>query len=131
MVAAVADYRVMEFTDEKMSKQGQEGLTLELVQNPDILAGLVQGRRPGQTIVGFAAESATGNELLEKGRAKRRRKGVDLLAVNEIGWHRGFETPDNELLILDADDDVVARAQGSKRDVASALWDAVLTARGG
>ncbi|MDO5737307.1 MAG: bifunctional phosphopantothenoylcysteine decarboxylase/phosphopantothenate--cysteine ligase CoaBC [Propionibacteriaceae bacterium] len=129
MVAAVADYRVLKIADDKMSKQGQEGLTLDLIQNPDILAALVRERRPGRTIVGFAAESATGDELIEKGRAKRRRKGVDLLAVNEIGWDKGFETPDNELLILNASDDVVARVQGSKRDVANALWDAVVAVR--
>ncbi len=130
MVAAVADYRVAEASDEKLSKQGGEGLTLELVQNPDILAGLVRNRSPGQTIVGFAAETAhTDDELIAKGRAKRRRKGVDLLAVNAVGWKKGFESTDNELLILDADDDVVAQVRGSKRAVAGALWDAVLTAR--
>ncbi len=131
MVAAVADYRVLEASDEKLSKRGQEGLTLELVQNPDILAGLMQDRRPGQTIVGFAAETAdTVDELVAKGRAKRRRKGVDLLAVNEVGWVKGFESADNALLILDDHDDVVAQAQGSKRDVADAVWDAVLAVRG-
>ncbi len=131
MVAAVADYRALGISEEKLSKQGQEGLTLELVQNPDILASLVRNRNPEQTIVGFAAETATTDEeLIEKGRAKRRRKGVDLLAVNEIGWAKGFEAADNELMVLDARDDVVALAQGSKRDVAGALWDAVLTVRG-
>ena len=129
MVAAVADYRAREMADQKLSKQGSEGLTLELVQNPDIVAALVHDRRPGQTIVGFAAESANGDELIARGRAKRRRKGVDLLAVNEVGWARGFEAADNELLFLDAHDDVVARAKGSKRDVAGALWDAVLAVR--
>ncbi|MEO7587283.1 MAG: bifunctional phosphopantothenoylcysteine decarboxylase/phosphopantothenate--cysteine ligase CoaBC [Arachnia sp.] len=129
MVAAVADYRARETADQKLSKRGREGLTLELVQNPDIVAELVHDRRAGQTIVGFAAESATGDELIARGRAKRRRKGVDLLAVNEIGWARGFEAADNELLFLDARDDVVARAKGSKRDVAGALWDAVLAVR--
>lgn len=131
MVAAVADYRALGISDEKLSKQGQEGLTLELVQNPDILASLVRDARPGQTIVGFAAETAhSDDELIEKGRAKRRRKGVDLLAVNEIGWNKGFETADNHLLILDARDDVVKQAQGSKREVAGVLWDAVLRVRG-
>ncbi|MGO1385076.1 MAG: bifunctional phosphopantothenoylcysteine decarboxylase/phosphopantothenate--cysteine ligase CoaBC, partial [Arachnia sp.] len=130
MVAAVADYRVAETSDKKLSKREQEGLTLELVQNPDILAGLVRDAHPGQTIVGFAAETASdAGELMEKGRVKRRRKGVDLLAVNEIGWNKGFEESDNELLILDAHDEVVARTRGSKRDVAGTLWDAVVSVR--
>ena len=130
MVAAVADYRVAEASDTKLSKKGDEGMTLHLVQNPDILAGLVADRAPGQTVVGFAAETApTEEELLEKGRSKRRRKGVDLLAVNEVGWSKGFESGENLLVFLDAHDAVAARAQGSKREVAEALWDAVLAVR--
>ncbi|GAB3820358.1 bifunctional phosphopantothenoylcysteine decarboxylase/phosphopantothenate--cysteine ligase CoaBC [Tessaracoccus terricola] len=131
MAAAVADYRVAGASDTKLSKKGDEGLTLELVQNPDILAGLVADRVPGQTVVGFAAETApTEDELLEKGRAKRRRKGVDLLAVNEVGWDKGFESGENLLVFLDASDAEIARSQGSKRQVADALWDAVLAVRG-
>ncbi|TRY19740.1 bifunctional phosphopantothenoylcysteine decarboxylase/phosphopantothenate--cysteine ligase CoaBC [Tessaracoccus rhinocerotis] len=131
MAAAVADYRVAGTSDTKLSKKGDEGLSLDLVQNPDILAGLVEDRVPGQTIVGFAAETApTEEELLSKGRAKRRRKGVDLLAVNEVGWDKGFESGENLLVFLDARDEEIARSHGSKRRVADALWDAVLTIRG-
>lgn len=130
MVAAVADFRPAELSHEKVSKRGDAGWTLDLVQNPDILAGLVAERRDGQTIVGFAAETVTDEaELLEKGRAKRRRKGCDLLAANAVGWERGFESADNTLLVIDARDDVVARATGTKFDVAQTLWDAVLQVR--
>ena len=69
-------------------------------------------RSDGQTIVGFAAETATdADELRERGRRKRRRKGVDLLAVNEVGWSKGFETADNALVLIDARDEVVVDAQ--------------------
>lgn len=130
MVAAVADYRPASRAEGKLSKTGDEGLTLELVQNPDILAGLVKARRDGQTMVGFAAETAAGEEeLLDKGRRKRQRKGVDLLAVNEVGWDKGFESGENSLTVLDARDEIVARATGSKLDVAHALWDAVVAIR--
>ncbi|MDF2556073.1 MAG: coaBC, partial [Microbacterium sp.] len=96
MAAAVADYRVAEVSERKLAKESRDGtLTLELVENPDIVAGLVAGRRPGQTIVGFAAETATGEELRERAARKRERKGVDLLAVNEVGWDRGFEVAEN------------------------------------
>jgi phosphopantothenoylcysteine decarboxylase/phosphopantothenate--cysteine ligase len=126
MVAAVADFRVAEVSAEKLRKEDGDGTaTLSLVQNPDILAGLVQARRPGQRIVGFAAETAaTDDELLDRGRRKLARKGADLIAVNRVDWDRGFETPDNAAVILSADG-VLARAEGSKRDVADALWDAV------
>ncbi|WP_159501316.1 bifunctional phosphopantothenoylcysteine decarboxylase/phosphopantothenate--cysteine ligase CoaBC [Microbacterium sp. 18062] len=130
MAAAVADYRVDRVADRKLSKDGSDGtLTLTLVENPDILAGLAAERRPGQTIVGFAAETATGDELLERGHRKRARKGVDLLAVNEVGWQHGFEVEENSLLLLAADDDAPAPVRGTKRRVADALWDAVLLLR--
>jgi phosphopantothenoylcysteine decarboxylase/phosphopantothenate--cysteine ligase len=126
MAAAVADYRVAEVSERKLAKESRDGtLTLELVENPDIVAGLVTGRRPGQTIVGFAAETSTGEELRERAARKRERKGVDLLAVNEVGWDRGFEVAENTLLLLTADESTAVTASGSKREVADALWDAI------
>ncbi len=132
MAAAVADYRAADVADLKRSKEDASGphVSLELIENEDILASLVAARTDGQTIVGFAAETATdAAELRERGRRKRRRKGVDLLAVNEVGWSKGFETADNSVVIIDAQDEIVASPSGSKREVADALWDAVLVAR--
>jgi phosphopantothenoylcysteine decarboxylase / phosphopantothenate---cysteine ligase len=64
--------------------------------------------------------------VLEHGRAKARRKGADLLAVNAVGEGRGFGAVENTVTVLDADGDEVAHASGSKDDVAHALWDAVV-----
>jgi phosphopantothenoylcysteine decarboxylase/phosphopantothenate--cysteine ligase len=131
MAAAVADYRVAEASERKLAKEETGGeLTLQLVETHDILAALVRDRLPGQTIVGFAAETETdAAALLERARRKRRRKGVDLLAVNEVGWQKGFETADNTVTLLGADDAVIATVSGTKREVADALWDAVLAQR--
>jgi phosphopantothenoylcysteine decarboxylase/phosphopantothenate--cysteine ligase len=132
MAAAVADYRVADVSSVKLAKDAADGpgLTLELIENDDILAGLVGQRRDGQIIVGFAAETPTGAEtLLDRGRRKAARKGADLLAVNEVGWAQGFESEDNAVVVLTAAGDVVASSQGSKREVADALWDAVVTLR--
>ncbi|WP_431802801.1 bifunctional phosphopantothenoylcysteine decarboxylase/phosphopantothenate--cysteine ligase CoaBC [Microbacterium sp. bgisy203] len=131
MVAAVADYRVASPSAEKLRKE--DGIPrLDLVENPDILAGLVARRRAGQTIVGFAAETASSDEeLLERGRRKRARKGVDLLAVNAVGEGIGFESADNRVLLLGADDALVADVAGAKREVADAVWDAVVALRAG
>ena len=128
MAAAVADYRVAEASERKLAKEETGGeLTLRLVETDDILAALVRDRLPGQTIVGFAAETETdAAALLDRARRKRRRKGVDLLAVNEVGWQKGFETADNTVTLLGADDEVIATVSGTKREVADALWDAVL-----
>ena len=131
MSAAVADFRVAEVSQDKLTKEDGGIPSLSLVENADILKGLVERRRDGQTIVGFAAETGTGEELLERGRRKRRRKGADLLAVNEVGWTKGFEAADNHLIVLDRTDEVVADAAGSKRAVADALLDAVVSYRSG
>lgn len=133
MAAAVADYRVAEVSPLKRAKESApgDGITLDLIENADILAALVRGRRDGQTIVGFAAETpGEGETLLDRGRRKAARKGADLLAVNEVGWTKGFESGENALSIIAADGRLVASASGSKRDVAEALWDAVLSVRG-
>lgn len=131
MVAAVADYRVAEIADRKLSKEDGPLQSLPLTPNDDILAGLASARAEGQTVVGFAAETPSGAEdLLDRGRRKRRRKGVDLLVVNEVGWSSGFESADNRVVVIGADDEVVAEASGSKREVADAVWDAVLAVRG-
>ena len=129
MVAAVADYRVAEISREKLRKE--DGVPrLELVTTPDVLAGLVAARRPGQTIIGFAAETAADDEeLLARGRRKRARKGVDLLAVNRVDEDHGFEVADNRVLLLDASDQVVTDAAGTKREVADAIWEAVAEIR--
>jgi phosphopantothenoylcysteine decarboxylase/phosphopantothenate--cysteine ligase len=131
MAAAVADYSVATVSEHKLRKQDSpERLTLELVENRDIVAGLVAGRRPGQTIVAFAAETvASEDELIERARAKAARKGVDLLAANAVGWTRGFESSENALTVIGPGGDVVASAAGSKDDTAHALLDAVLATR--
>ena len=132
MAAAVADYRVAEVSPLKRSKESApaDGITLDLIENADILAGLVRHRRDGQTIVGFAAETpGEGETLLERGRRKAARKGADLLVVNEVGWAKGFESGDNAVTIIDAAGAVVGERRGSKRDVADALWDAVSATR--
>ena len=128
MAAAVADYRAAEVAELKRSKEERRGpaVTLELVENEDILAGLVaRGPTARPSSASPPRRRRMPRDLRERGRRKRRRKGVDLLAVNEVGWSKGFETADNALVVIDADDEVVASPRGSKREVADALWDAV------
>ena len=136
MAAAVADYRVLEIAERKLTKDrpGGESLTLELVQNPDILRGVVEARdadreRAGQTIVGFAAETVeSADELLARARAKRERKGVDLLVVNEVGWQQGFEASENAVVVIDRTGAVVAETAGAKGAVAATVIDQALRA---
>lgn len=129
MAAAVADFRPAAGSDHKIKKSADGSVApLELVQNPDVLAGLVADPpRPGQVVVGFAAETgdATG-DVLHHGREKARRKGADLLAVNAVGGGLGFGTDDNAVTVLDATGEVVAHVAGTKDAVADGLWDAVV-----
>ncbi|RXR24821.1 bifunctional phosphopantothenoylcysteine decarboxylase/phosphopantothenate--cysteine ligase CoaBC [Oerskovia turbata] len=132
MTAAVADFRPARTPSSKIKKvPGQGPAPIELVENPDILAELAREReRPGQVVVGFAAETGddTG-DVWHHGRAKARRKGADLLVINPVGHGKGFGTDTNEVVIVDAEGETVASAQGSKREVADAVWDTVLKVR--
>jgi phosphopantothenoylcysteine decarboxylase/phosphopantothenate--cysteine ligase len=127
MAAAVADYRPETVADAKIKKESQgDTLDLHLVKNPDILRELTSVRREGQIVVGFAAETEQDRDaLLELGRAKAARKGVDYLVVNRVGWTEGFATDRNTVIVLDAAGDIVGEADGSKASVADRILDLV------
>lgn len=122
MAAAVADFRPAEVGESKLKKSGDAGMRIELVQNPDVLAGLVASRRPGQFIVGFAAETGDATHSAhEYAVEKFRRKGADLLVFNDVSADRAFGHDVTEVVVLAADgDDVVdaATLAGTKDDVA-------------
>ena len=128
MAAAVADYRPAEVQADKIKKDvAGERISLELVRNPDVLAGLVDGRLPGQMIVGFAAETeADDSRRRELGRTKIQRKGCDLLVLNRVGWTQGFATERNEVEVLNGAGDIVMEASGTKLSVAHRILDSIL-----
>lgn len=120
MAAAVADFRPREQIDGK--RRRGDGLVLELEPTGDILAQLGAVRRPGQVLVGFAAEAGLD---LENARAKRERKQVDLIVLNDISRADiGFDVDHNEVAIVAADD-VTTVERASKRIVAGAILDRV------
>jgi phosphopantothenoylcysteine decarboxylase / phosphopantothenate---cysteine ligase len=127
MAAAVADYRPSERLATKRKKT--DTLTVELVQNPDVLRELGTARRPGQVLVGFAAETGDADGgVLDHGRAKLARKGCDLLVVNEVGepgHPTGFETEQNAAVVLGADGSATEVPLGSKDALADVVWDLV------
>ena len=122
MAAAVADFRPKAPAERKLSKaDGVPELVLE--PTPDILAELGAARRPGQLLVGFAAET---DHARERARQKLARKGLDLMVVNDVTQPgAGFDHDTNVVAILDAaggEEEVPLR---SKTAVAEALWDQV------
>ena len=131
MAAAVADFRPLAATGAKIKKEGREGLTLSFEPTADILQALSKLRRPGQTLVGFAAEH--GESGSEQARAKLARKGLDAIVVNDISRADiGFDAPDNEVVIVTgAGERAVPRRP--KSAIAAAVIDEVeaLRARAG
>ncbi|MBC3192559.1 bifunctional phosphopantothenoylcysteine decarboxylase/phosphopantothenate--cysteine ligase CoaBC [Pseudonocardia sp. C8] len=127
MAAAVADFRPVESAADKIKRGSDEPAPLRLAQNPDILAGIVRDNpRPGQVIVGFAAETGDAQgDALHHGRAKLARKGCDLLVVNTVGDGKAFETLDNAGWLLARDGGEEELPMGSKALLASRIWDAV------
>jgi phosphopantothenoylcysteine decarboxylase / phosphopantothenate---cysteine ligase len=126
MAAAVADFHPVAAAAHKLKRGDATPAPIELAQNPDVLAELVAARRPGQVLVGFAAETgdSTGT-VLEHGRAKLARKGCDLLVVNAVGEGLAFGQPDNAAVILGADGTARTVGFGPKVLLAASIWDAV------
>ncbi|MEC5149586.1 bifunctional phosphopantothenoylcysteine decarboxylase/phosphopantothenate--cysteine ligase CoaBC [Cryobacterium sp. GrIS_2_6] len=132
MAAAVADYRPATVRGDKIKKDDEgDTLTLELVRNPDVLAGLAAAKATGQLVIGFAAETeADPDRLLSLGREKLSRKGCDYLVLNRVGWTEGFAAERNEVRILDSAGVIVAEAAGTKMSVAGRILDVVVAALG-
>jgi len=128
MAAAVADYAPAQAHAGKLKKdEAGERLSLELARTPDVLSGLAARRRPGQLLVGFAAEHGDG--ALAYAREKLERKGLDAVVVNDVSTPGiAFEAAENEVTIVTSDSERhVPRA--SKAEVARAVLDAVLSRR--
>jgi len=123
MAAAVADFRPTVVTDTKLHKaDGVPELALEATT--DILAELGRRRRPGQVLVGFAAET---EDVAERASAKLVAKGVDLMVANDVSAPLvGFDHDTNAVTLLGADGTVTAVPLSTKGAVADAVLDRVV-----
>ena len=127
MAAAVADFRPKAVAPAKIKKtEGPPEVVLE--PTPDILAGLGRGRRPGQVIVGFAAETVSpeGADLKEYALGKLKSKGADLIVANDVAAPGvGFAHDTNAVLIVGRDGTDTTVPLATKEVVAAAVVDAV------
>jgi phosphopantothenoylcysteine decarboxylase/phosphopantothenate--cysteine ligase len=122
--AAVADYRPVNVSEQKLKRNGP--LTLELAPTEDILAEVVRRRRPGQLIVGFAAET---ENSMANGRAKLLRKGADAIVVNDVSCEGvGFDADFNAATFLTLST-AIELPQMTKRLLADRILDEILTLR--
>ena len=123
MAAAVADFRPPTARAGKIDKSAEDVLALELEPTADILADLT-GRREAQVVVGFAAEHGAAG--LERARAKRARKRLDLIVHNDVSVDGiGFGSGQNEITIIGAEGEEALPRMG-KDACAERILDAVL-----
>ena len=114
--AAVADYRPDHTADHKLKKQGDEGMTLTLVQNPDILATLGTMKQEGQRLVGFALET---DDEEANARRKLEKKNLDYIVLNSLrDKGAGFGVDTNRVTIIGRDGSRTETPLLSKADVA-------------
>jgi phosphopantothenoylcysteine decarboxylase / phosphopantothenate---cysteine ligase len=124
MAAAVADFRPASPYEGKIKKgQSPEHPTIELERTDDVISALAQVRRPGQVLVGFAAEH--GEDAVRYGRSKLEAKGLDAVVVNDISRRDiGFEADANEVVIVTSTGERRVPRAG-KAQVADAVLDDV------
>ena len=124
MAAAVADYRAPTISDHKIKKvDANSGLTLTLVQNPDILATLGQ-KKTHQVVIGFAAET---NDLLANAQTKLTTKKADMIVANPVDATHGFNADTDTVTFLRPDQPPVTLPEMTKQKVAMALIEQLTT----
>ena len=133
MAAAVADYRIKNYSEQKIKKNDENTITLELVKNPDILAELSarknsdssseNAKKETPVIVGFCAES---ENLIENAKEKITKKGCDYLVANDISRKDiGFNSDENEVTILSKNGEITKLAKSSKLVIARKILEII------
>jgi phosphopantothenoylcysteine decarboxylase/phosphopantothenate--cysteine ligase len=121
-VAAVADYRPRTRSEQKQKKSGGD-VPLELVPTVDILKTLAAGKRPGQTVVGFAAET---NDVEAYARRKLAEKHLDWIVANDVSQTGiGMNADDNAVILLGADGSRQSFGPAPKGEVAKFILNAI------
>ncbi len=123
--AAVADFHLSKVPDHKVKKTAAR-ISLELDPTPDILAEL--GRKKGDyLLIGFAAET---QNLQQEARRKLESKNCDMVVGNLVGsGSLGFESDDNEVILVLRTGETIALPRASKRAIADRIFDQVQTLR--
>ena len=119
--AAVSDFRPAKAAGSKLKKGVSDDAlsAIELVQNPDILATMGARKKPGQVVVGFAAET---EDVQENARKKLERKNADFIVGNLATEGRAFGTDENEIIIV-SDEGVRTAGPSPKRELADVILD--------
>jgi phosphopantothenoylcysteine decarboxylase/phosphopantothenate--cysteine ligase len=127
MPAAVSDYRLEPVSPSKL-KKSEGTMTLDLVENPDVITALAVATRlknPHAKIVGFAAETASGSDLVNLATSKMSKKGLDVIVANDVTGGAGFDSDDNSVHIVSTGETL--QFAGSKREIAAKIYTALLS----
>lgn len=123
MAAAVADYRIANYSEQKIKKTSNENITLELTKNPDILKSISQIKNGKTKVIGFCAES---ENLIENAKLKIKNKGCDLLIANDISRKDiGFNSDNNEVYILNQNLDIKHIEKDTKQNIAKHILEGI------
>ena len=124
--AAVSDYRPAEQKDRKIKKESGSDLTLILTENPDIAKAVGEQTKPGQTLVGFAAET---DNLLKNAKSKLGKKKLDLIVANDVTKPGAGFNVDTNIAVLITSDGSTEEPLQTKRQLAERILDKVLEIR--
>ena len=126
MSAAVADAKVANYSEQKIKKEKLDVVSFS--KNPDILKNLSEKKKPGQIIVGFAAETISGlAELQQRGEEKLVSKSLDLIYVNNVLDGAVFGSENTQGLIIDKNHNVIKVPQISKDTLSDILLDQLVS----
>ncbi|MEY4205205.1 MAG: phosphopantothenoylcysteine decarboxylase / phosphopantothenate--cysteine ligase [Actinomycetota bacterium] len=129
MSAAVADAKVTNYSEQKIKKEKLDVVSFS--KNPDILKNLSEKKKPGQIIVGFAAETISGlAELQQRGEDKLVSKSLDLIYVNNVSDGAVFGSANTQGLIIDKNHNVIKVPQISKDTLSDILLDQLVSKLG-
>ena len=122
MSAAVADAKVANYSQQKIKKENLD--VISFAKNPDILKSLSQNKKPGQIIIGFAAETISElTELQQRGEEKLVSKALDLIYVNDVTEGAVFGSENTQGIIIDKNHNVIKVPQISKDTLSDILLD--------
>jgi len=126
MSAAVADAKVTNYSEQKIKKEKLDVVSFS--KNPDILKNLSEKKKPGQIIVGFAAETVSGlAKLQQRGEEKLVSKSLDLIYVNNVSDGAVFGSENTQGLIIDKNHNVIKVPQISKDTLSDILLDQLVS----
>ena len=126
--AAIADYRPVQVSKTKIKKKAGEPITLQLTENPDIAKSIGGIKKKHQTFVGFAAET---DHVKKNAEAKLSAKNLDLIVANDVTRPGAGFNADTNIVTLITHDSSEDLPMMSKRKVAEAILDKVLSIRTG